>query len=66
MPAELDIEKLAGSDLSSETIGSTLTPSHVDRSERRSSVSTSAVTDEGKCHLAFFVCIVPKSVADVV
>lgn len=65
MPAELDIEKIAGSDLSSATTGSTLTPSHVDGSERRSSVSTSAVSGEGKCHLAL-VCIVLRIVADVI
>ena len=53
MSAELDIEKLAGSDLSSATTGSTRTPSHVAGSERRSSVSTSAVPGEGKCAWPF-------------
>lgn len=51
MPAELDIEKSAGcDDLCSATTGSTLTPSHVDGSERRPSVSTSGVAAGGKCH----------------
>jgi len=48
MSAELDVEKFAGSDLSSATTGSTLTPSYVDGSECRSSVTTSAVAREGK------------------
>lgn len=48
MSTELDIEKFAGSDHCSATTGSTLTPSHVDGSEHRSSISTSAGACGGK------------------
>lgn len=57
MPAELDIEKVAGSDLSSAATGSTLAPSHVNGSERRSSVSTRAGSGEGKCHLVLLFAL---------